>query len=68
MGTSASPAATGPIRRPCWSTTAMTNMNPLKPIENGTTRIRPLRSDCRRSRLGGTSGVRPSRSARRSVR
>ncbi|CAM5270590.1 hypothetical protein STENM223S_08518 [Streptomyces tendae] len=45
----------------------MTNMKPLKPIENGTTSERPRRSDTIANRLGGTRGVRPARSARRST-
>lgn len=67
MGASASPACTGPRSAPRCRATAITNMNPLKPIENGTIITRPRRSDGSAKRVGGTSGVRPLRSAPRST-
>lgn len=66
-GTSARPAATGPRPAPLCNATAITNMNPLKPIANGRIITSPRRSEVSASRLGGTSGVRPCRSALRST-
>lgn len=68
IGASARPAGTGPRPAPRCSATAITNMKPLKPIENGTIMIRPRRSEVSANRLGGTRGVRPWRSSRRSTK
>ncbi|GAA3065094.1 hypothetical protein GCM10020000_56030 [Streptomyces olivoverticillatus] len=67
IGTSVSPAADGPIRRPSCNATARTNMKPPQPMENGMISVSPLRTACTRSSDGGTSGTRPARSSRRST-